>query len=336
MSPRENPLHLSFSLGLWFGTDVRISWFLPLMLVPMILKLGTEYGLAVGAILFTSVLLHEFGHVIAARRTGGRAEEILLWPFGGLAYARSGPGLSAEFLTILGGPLVNLVLVMMTLPHVLSTTYGWSVLNPLELPIPQSDFGKSPLSDALVLTCSLNWISLLFNLLPIIPLDGGRMFQAWATDRSGRLPGADLTSKVGLWATIAVGLIAFFFEAPWLMGASFVLGLLVILETQRIIMSQVYDEAFLGYGGDSEFATAYEEEVEPPRKQSFWERWHQRREEERLRRVRELELEVETQLDAILEKVHQSGRESLTEQERRILERASAKFRERGGKTADS
>ena len=85
MHHRESFLHWSFPLGTWFETHVRASIFFPVLLLAICWPLGWELGLAVGAILFVSVVLHEFGHVFGARMTGGSAHEILLWPLGGLA-----------------------------------------------------------------------------------------------------------------------------------------------------------------------------------------------------------------------------------------------------------
>src|SRR5688500_762571 len=60
--------------------------------------------------LFFIVLLHEFGHVLACRQVGGVANEIVLWPLGGVAMGRPPPRPGAELWTIVAGPLVNVVL----------------------------------------------------------------------------------------------------------------------------------------------------------------------------------------------------------------------------------
>src|SRR5437868_13589461 len=60
--------------------------------------------------LFIIVLLHEFGHAFACRSTGGRADRIVLWPLGGLAFVDPPLRASAVLWSIIAGPLVNLVL----------------------------------------------------------------------------------------------------------------------------------------------------------------------------------------------------------------------------------
>src|SRR5579863_7593404 len=65
--------------------------------------------------LFVIVLLHEFGHALACRQVGGRANEIVLWPLGGIAYVFPPPRPGALLWSIAAGPLVNLFLVPVTI-----------------------------------------------------------------------------------------------------------------------------------------------------------------------------------------------------------------------------
>src|SRR4051794_35939783 len=64
--------------------------------------------------LFAIVLLHEFGHALACRQVGGRADEIVLWPLGGIAYVSPPPRPGALLWSIAAGPLVNVFLVPLT------------------------------------------------------------------------------------------------------------------------------------------------------------------------------------------------------------------------------
>ena len=64
-------------------------------------------------LMFLSVLLHEFGHCFAARRVDGDADEILLWPLGGLARCDVPNTAWANFILAAGGPAVNLVLCLL-------------------------------------------------------------------------------------------------------------------------------------------------------------------------------------------------------------------------------
>src|ERR1700722_17312431 len=61
--------------------------------------------------LFLIVMLHEFGHALACRQVGGRANQIVLWPLGGVAYVDPPPRPGATLWSIAAGPLVTLCLV---------------------------------------------------------------------------------------------------------------------------------------------------------------------------------------------------------------------------------
>src|SRR5438128_2334251 len=89
----SDPFSWSFPIGRLFGISVRIHFLFPLVCLGLILRVTTK-GYLPGAwidmsmvlgLLFFTVLLHEFGHCFAARRVGGEANEVLLWPLGGLA-----------------------------------------------------------------------------------------------------------------------------------------------------------------------------------------------------------------------------------------------------------
>src|SRR5450755_663080 len=61
--------------------------------------------------LFLIVLLHEFGHSLACRQVGGQANQIVLWPLGGVAYVDPPPRPGATLWSIAAGPLVNVALL---------------------------------------------------------------------------------------------------------------------------------------------------------------------------------------------------------------------------------
>jgi Zn-dependent protease len=124
--------------------------------------------------LFAVVLLHEFGHAFACRSVGGRVERIVLWPLGGVASLSPPPRPGPVLWSIAAGPLVNLVLVPVTVGLLLAgREAGRARLDP----------------DAfhfLAALTALNLALLAFNLLPFYPLDGGQMLHAvlWLPDRS--------------------------------------------------------------------------------------------------------------------------------------------------------
>src|SRR6266404_983359 len=111
--------------------------------------------------LFVIVTMHEFGHATACRSVGGRANQIVLWPLGGVAYVDPPPRPGAVLWSIAAGPLVNVVLV--------------PVLGILWL---LTSGAAGAASDVHALVRDVTYINaglLFFNTLPIYPLDGGQI-----------------------------------------------------------------------------------------------------------------------------------------------------------------
>jgi len=329
MNQKDNPLLWSFSLGQWFATEVRVSWYLPILWILFVLRFGWAYGTAIEAILFTSILLHEFGHVFAARLTGGQADEILMWPLGGLASTQPAKSFKSQFLTSAGGPLVNLFICTVTLAFIWNSQYGSSVWALFVLPIPKDVFGTELALELAALTFSLNWMGLVLNLIPAFPLDGGQMLRTWLVTQRGHLAGSELALRISMFAAIGLCLVGFIKEDfGWLFGLSVFLFLMAWLEMQRVRMEDFQEDSVFGYDFSQGYTSLERSlpEEEGPRL-SMWQRWKQQREAEARRRELEHEQEAESQLDTLLAKIKEQGISSLSPSEKQMLETASAKIR---------
>src|SRR5919108_1788912 len=76
--------------------------------------------------LFFIVMLHEYGHALACRQVGGRANQIVLWPLGGVAYVDPPPRAGATLWSIAAGPLVNVALVpLLSGVGWMNRSFGW-------------------------------------------------------------------------------------------------------------------------------------------------------------------------------------------------------------------
>lgn len=141
--------------------------------------------------LFVIVLLHEYGHAMACWSVGGRAEEIVLWPLGGVAYVQPPMRPGATLWSIAAGPLVNVV--------IFGVLAGYSVVTGLplwELPAHPVDFDRFVRA-----IWYMNFGLLIFNLLPVYPLDGGQILQAllwFVIGRARSLMAASLLGFVGV------------------------------------------------------------------------------------------------------------------------------------------
>jgi Zn-dependent protease len=116
--------------------------------------------------LFVIVTMHEFGHALACRSVGGRANQIVLWPLGGVAYVDPPPRPGAVLWSIAAGPLVNVALFpVLTIGLLVAISWGWPSSAP-------DVFGL------LYAVWYINRLILIFNILPVYPLDGGQILRA--------------------------------------------------------------------------------------------------------------------------------------------------------------
>ncbi|QMV43813.1 M50 family metallopeptidase [Cohnella cholangitidis] len=140
----------------WRGIQFRLH---PLFVLVMIASVATG-RFAELAMLFVIVLWHELGHLLAALRFGWTVKEVKLLPFGGVVEVEEAGTLPAreEGWVAIAGPAQNVILAAIGyfLGHVGWIDRGWS-----------DDFVRA------------NALIGLFNLLPVLPLDGGRILQAW-------------------------------------------------------------------------------------------------------------------------------------------------------------
>lgn len=154
--------------------------------------------------LFAIVLLHEMGHSLACRQVGGRADRIVLWPLGGVAYVDAPQRPGATLWSIAAGPLVNVVLipVFLLLATVMAAA-GWAESAPNAL--------------ALVQTIVYINIGLLaFNLLPIYPLDGGQILRSLLWFVVGRAWSLMAATVIGLIGVAGLLLLAVWQKSVWL------------------------------------------------------------------------------------------------------------------------
>ncbi|HWZ90785.1 MAG TPA: site-2 protease family protein [Polyangiaceae bacterium] len=164
---------------------------------------GAAFGALLICALFVCLTLHELGHSLVAQRFGVEVSEILLLPIGGVARLTSEPKKPVhELLIALAGPLVNVVIACALFAVLLRFAP--------DSPLPEHDLSRlaepSPLG--LVRWLFLGNVSLaIFNMLPALPMDGGRVFRALLSLAIGRSRATRIAAGVG--QLIALGLIAY-------------------------------------------------------------------------------------------------------------------------------
>jgi len=161
-------------------TPLAILWFIALGLL----------GWWVPVVLMVTIGIHEYGHSLMGERLKYTPEVFLFEPMG--ARVVMGPRVQTvndDMWISIAGPLVNLVVGLVLLPVVLLLYY--------------MDLEGSPAFVPIAGTCVLNLGLALFNMLPIYPMDGGRIFRGWAIKKYGWKRGNLLTRNVG----VAIGLV---------------------------------------------------------------------------------------------------------------------------------
>jgi Zn-dependent protease len=205
-SVRQGSIHL-FRFA---GVDLYLHWSWFLVAAYEIESRNGRYtSVAWNAVeylaLFLIVLMHEYGHALACRQVGGTANQVVLWPLGGVAYVNPPQRPGATLWSIAAGPLVNVLLLPVLFAAVVVTrSAGWAHAMP----------------DAYQLLRAVMWIDLsllIFNILPIYPLDGGQILRSLLWFVLGRGRSLMVTTVLGL-----LGIVGFIGIALWL--RSFWLG----------------------------------------------------------------------------------------------------------------
>ncbi|HJZ44010.1 MAG TPA: site-2 protease family protein [Hyphomicrobiaceae bacterium] len=152
------------------------------------------------AILFLCVVLHEFGHVFAARRYGIGTSDVTLLPIGGVASLERMPEKpSQEIVVALAGPAVNLVIAFV-LVVLLGARFDLSQMAQLE----------QAQSTLMGRVAAANIALLVFNLIPAFPMDGGRVLRALLATRMGFTRATRVAAYVGQGLAVLFGFLGLF------------------------------------------------------------------------------------------------------------------------------
>jgi Zn-dependent protease len=186
------------------GIDVYVHWTW-LIVIYFAFEAAGRYSSPIWSILeyvtlFAIVLMHEFGHAFACLSVGGRVQHIMLWPLGGIAFVSPPPRPGALLWSIVAGPLVNVVLVPVTVGLLIVASSA----------APGTDLEKY-----VRYICGINIGLLVFNLLPIYPMDGGQILQALLWFVIGRVNSLIVVSIIGLIGGAGFALLAILGREPW-------------------------------------------------------------------------------------------------------------------------
>ena len=218
-----------FTLGHFAGIKIRIHASLVILLAFNLLSAGVtgwRIALTSSVITFSVILLHEFGHCFAARTVGGRGDDVLLWPLGGLALIQTPRRPWPSFVGTAGGPLANLIICLICAVLLRVIQGSWVLGNPLAPFVASATGGWMEMTSTAAFY--LWWIYstsmglFLFNLLPIFPLDFGRILQCALWPKLGFYQATNVATIVGMVTAGGIFLISLGdFFMMFLMGALF-------------------------------------------------------------------------------------------------------------------
>lgn len=338
-SGRANPFMwlLTGSVPLFtvFGIRVRAHAML-LVVVVLILLFGLGRGSPFSAnvqaatMLFLIVLLHEFGHCFAARWMGGEADEILMTPIGGLAFTMAPRRPWPTFVTVAGGPAVNVVICLMCGAG-LYATVGIFPLGPFQFgQVYESVLSGGWLAVAgyLFWAYSISYALLLFNLLPVFPLDGGQLLQSILWKPFGYYKSMLWTATIGIGGAVLMILFGIASFGSLFGGLLLVfIGLSCLLNCMQM-RRMLLAEGPWGFAEEDSVDYSASLRPEPTRRRPGG-GWWARRRMKKLKRLAQADAAERQRVDEILAKVSREGMNSLSRGERRTLRKATEHQRQR-------
>jgi Zn-dependent protease len=205
-------MKMSWTLGTLFKIPVKLH--ISMLILPFfasgLIRSGSPLDWVIWLVslilIFGSVLLHEFGHALTARRFGIATKDIILTPIGGIARAMGMPtNPKHEIAIAIAGPLVSFALgflgvaLSMIIPAPKELVFALDVKN-FVLP-----------ADLFLLVGALNLMLGAFNLIPALPMDGGRVFRGLLALKYDHLKATTISARLGKAIAVIAGLTALFF-----------------------------------------------------------------------------------------------------------------------------
>lgn len=211
----------SLKLFTWFHIPVRLHWTFGFIFLYVYYEWDKQgapsaqlpWLMALVLAMFFCVLLHEYGHALTARRYGISTRDIILTPIGGIARLERMPSKPLqEFVVAIAGPMVNVLIALVlyiafktVLPQEWAAIQGGLENVNVEDPETGDIIAQSALPPVVELLYNLFIVNIgltLFNLLPIFPMDGGRVLRALLSLKLGRPKSTRIAAAIGQFAAL--------------------------------------------------------------------------------------------------------------------------------------
>jgi Zn-dependent protease len=209
-----------------YGIEVRIHFSFLLLLAFFWFQSGTLQSVLFILILFTCVLLHEFGHAFAARAFGIRTQDITLYAIGGVARLNRIPDKPwQELIVAIAGPMVNVVIYAALIIFVTNVTAGFQ----------QIEYLESPRIELLARVAEANKLLVFFNLLPAFPMDGGRILRALLAMVLPYARATQIAAWIGQGLAVVLAILGLKYGAPLLI---FIAYMVFVGAQQEVAMAK--------------------------------------------------------------------------------------------------
>lgn len=325
----------SISLGRWNGLPIRLH-FSCLLVAVFVFFFRTRTGgnplEDTGLILLVwlvCVLLHEIGHCLAVNRIGGTNEVLVLTPFGGLSFHSFLQQPGRDLWVAIAGPLLSLT--------------GFTVAGGLLLGLEDNPFlnpfnaeglflTEAPLINALRLTVWINLGLVLFNLIPIIPFDGGWVLHALLWPAWGDRRAWMIVRRTSLATALALGILAIWLGEAAIGGFPLWVPLMVTaaycfcFSSVPLIPLSTPPHDGLPLDGGLEVEAGSDAVAEPLEHNAIDSSYGWPSQKQLASSPEE---EEECLIDEILQRVHDRGLASLTRTQQKALQRAARRYRSR-------
>jgi len=341
----------SINLGRWSGVQIRVHYFFIFFALGRLLNAAVAPGHQVLPtvcwllLLLVVLVLHELGHAAMAMAQNVEVEDVRLWPLGNFVIP-VGPSKGNDSISVAAAGLATSGFLAIASAIVVSMAGGTMVFGPFGTgndpgaPYIQGTDNKQFVLGQWVWWVGwfghLNAVIFLANLIPALPMDGGRIFRAILARTSVGItrdnPYAQWMARSWALVLTIVGLVRMasgsFGDMLTLFALALLIELIVRTESRMMEDGGFFEDGVFGYDF-SEGYTSLEGNAAKvrPYRESALKRWRRRRSELRKQRRMAREAAEERRMDEILEKLHIQGKASLTDEEHRFLVRVSTKIR---------
>ncbi len=298
-------------------------------------------AMVTAAVLIGSIIVHELAHVFAIHNLGGSVSSVLFMPWGGNSTFQYPEQKSAKLIAILAGPFVNFAIFMFgTILLLQSTEVSFKeIIHPFRPHI----FLTSDVPTSLILIGTwINFQLLLANLIPCFPFDGANALRTVFAFFYDKVPQYRIESAIRVSGTaVAFTLIGFAWvlrgyqtgpiEPIWFVllvgGISLYFAAGYAFDVETCDISEEWDESHTALGLSDAFSDTPSFFMFGDTEDPEYSKWLVEKQEARIRDEMQHEQQEIELADEVLEKLHQSGIESLTSDEKMLLQRVSERLR---------